>query len=178
MRRRDFIKGIVGSAATWPLAGRAQESAMPVIGFLSGRSHDESAQLVAAFQQGLGELGYADSQNVIVQYRWADGQYDRLPMLANELTNRSVAVIVTTGGTASALVAKAASTAIPIVFNVTETPLKQVLSRALAGRGGTQPESPVFRPRSTRRGLACCMMRCRMPAYSQCSLIRMTRRLK
>ena len=105
MRRRDFIKGIVGSAATWPLAGRAQESAMPVIGFLSGR--DESAQLVAAFQQGLGELGYTDSQNVIVQYRWADGQYDRLPMLANELTNRSVAVIVTTGGTASALAAKA-----------------------------------------------------------------------
>jgi putative ABC transport system substrate-binding protein len=136
MRRRDFIKGIVGSAATWPLAGRAQESAMPVIGFLSGRSHDESAQLVAAFQRGLGELGYADSENVIVQYRWADGQYDRLPMLANELTNRSVAVIVTTGGTASALAAKAASTAIPIVFNVTEDPVKAGLVESLSRPGG------------------------------------------
>ena len=135
MRRRDLIKGIVGSAAAWPLAGRAQPSAMPVIGFLSGRSPDESAQLVAAFQRGLGELGYAESQNVIVQYRWAEGQYDRLPMLASELTNRSVAVIVTTGGTASALAAKAASTAIPIVFNVTEDPVKAGLVESLSRPG-------------------------------------------
>jgi putative ABC transport system substrate-binding protein len=119
MRRRDFIKIVAGSAATWPLGARTQQSAMPLIGFLSGRSHDESAQLVAAFQGGLGQLGYAENQNVSVEYRWADGQYDRLPILASELTNRSVAVIVTTGGTASALAAKAASTAIPIVFNVT-----------------------------------------------------------
>ena len=165
MRRRGFISLIGGVVAAWPLGVRAQQTGMPLIGFLSGRSHDESAQLVTAFQRGLGELGYADSQNVIVQYRWADGQYDRLPMLANELTNRSVAVIVTTGGTASALAAKAASTAIPIVFNVTEDPVKA----GLAGRAGTQPVSPVFRPRSTRRGLACCMKRCWMPAYSQCS---------
>src|SRR6516162_11442289 len=174
MRRRDFIKVIVGSAAAWPLAARAQQTGTPLIGFLSGRSRDESAQLVTAFQRGLGELGYTESQNVIVEYRWADGQYDRLPVLASELTNRSVAVIVTTGGTASALAAKAASTAIPIVFNVTEDPVKA----GLAGRAGTQPVSPVFRPRSTRSGLAYCMTRCLMFAYSQCSLIRMTRRLK
>ena len=134
MRRREFICLIGGSAAaTWPRTVRAQQP-MPVIGFLSGRSHDESAQLVAAFQRGLGESGYADGQNVIVQYRWADGQYDRLPMLANELTNRSVAVIVTTGGTASALAAKAASTAIPIVFNVTEDPVKAGLVESLSRR--------------------------------------------
>jgi len=174
MRRREFIALVGAAAAAWPLGAYAQQTAIPLIGFLSGRSHDESAQLVTAFQRGLGELGYTEAQNVIVEYRWAEGQYDRLPMLASELTNRSVAVIVTTGGTASALAAKAASTAIPIVFNVTEDPVKA----GLAGRAGTQPVSPVFRPRSTRSGLAYCMTRCLMFAYSQCSLIRMTRRLK
>ena len=83
---------IAGSAVAWPYAARAQQTGIPLIGFLSGRSHDESAQLVAAFQRGLGELGYTEAQNVIVEYRWAEGQYDRLPMLASELTNRSVAV--------------------------------------------------------------------------------------
>jgi len=135
MRRRDFIKIVAGSAATWPLGARAQQSAMPLIGFLSGRSHDESAQLVAAFQGGLGQLGYTENQNVSVEYRWADCQYDRLPILASELTNRSVAVIVT----ASALAAKAASTAIPIVFNVTEDPVKTGLVESLSrpGRNAT-----------------------------------------
>src|SRR6516164_1682676 len=98
MRRRDFIKIIAGSAIASPYAARAQQTGIPLIGFLSGRSHDESAQLVTAFQRGLGELGYIEGQNVIVEYRWAEGQYNRLPMLASELTNRSVAVIVTTGG--------------------------------------------------------------------------------
>jgi putative ABC transport system substrate-binding protein len=139
MRRRDFIKVVACSAIASPLVARAQQTGTPVIGFLSGRSRDESAQLVTAFQRGLGELGYTESQNVIVEYRWADGQYDRLPMLASELTNRSVAVIVTTGGTASALAAKAASTAIPIVFNVTEDPVKAGLVESLSrpGRNAT-----------------------------------------
>ncbi len=99
MRRRDFIRVIAGSAVAGPYAARTQQTGIPLIGFLSGRSHNESAQLVTAFQRGLGELGYTEGQNVIVEYRWAEGQYDRLPMLASELTNRSVAVIVTTGGT-------------------------------------------------------------------------------
>jgi len=137
MKRREFI-ALLSSVAVCPVATYAQQ-ATPLIGFLSGRSHDESAQLVTAFQRGLGELGYTEGQNVIVEYRWADGQYDRLPMLASELTNRSVAVIVTTGGTASALAAKAASTAIPIVFNVTEDPVKAGLVESLSrpGRNAT-----------------------------------------
>jgi putative tryptophan/tyrosine transport system substrate-binding protein len=139
MRRRDFVRAIVGSATTWPLAGSAQQSAMPVIGFLSGRSHDESAHLVAAFQRGLGELGYIEGQSVTVEYRWADGQYDRLPMLATELARRSIAVVVTTGGTASAVAAKAVSPTIPIVFNVTEDPVKAGLVDSLSrpGRNAT-----------------------------------------
>ena len=139
MRRRDFIKAIARSAAVWPLAAGAQQSAMPVVGFFSGRSHDESANLVAAFQRGLGELGYIEGQSVTVEYRWADGQYDRLPMLATELASRSIAVVVTTGGTASAIAAKAATPTIPIVFNVTEDPVKAGLVDSLSrpGRNAT-----------------------------------------
>src|SRR3974390_2881946 len=137
MKRREFI-ALLSSVAVCPVATYAQQ-ATPLIGFLSGRSHDESAQLVTAFQRGLGELGYTESQNVIVEYRGADGQYDRLPMLATELASHSVAVVVTTGGTASALAAKAASTAIPIVFNVTEDPVKAGLVESLSrpGRNAT-----------------------------------------
>src|SRR3974377_1998791 len=119
MRRRAFIKAIAGSAVAWPLVARAQQTGMPFIGFLSGRSHDESAQLVTAFQRGLGELGYAERQNVIVEYRWADGQYDRLPMLATRPASHSVAVVVTTGGTALARPAKGARTAISIGLHAT-----------------------------------------------------------
>jgi len=109
---------------------------MPVVGFLSGRSLGESTQLLAAFRQGLGELGYTENQNVALEYRWAEGEYYRLPALAGDLVRRQVAVIVATGGTASAIAAKAASATIPIVFNVTADPVAAGLVTSVNRPGG------------------------------------------
>jgi putative ABC transport system substrate-binding protein len=110
MRRREFIKLISGSVTTaWPLAVRAQQSAMPVIGFISSRSQKESTTVVDAFRQGLRDLGYVEGQNVAVEYQWADGQLDRLPTIAAHLVNRRVAVIVAAGGDRPTLAAKAAT---------------------------------------------------------------------
>jgi putative ABC transport system substrate-binding protein len=109
MRRRDLVKGIAGSAAAWPLAARAQQPAMPVVGFLSGSSLKSVSNEITAFQDGLKESGFLDGRNVRIEYRWAEQHYDRLPALANELVARRVAVVATTGGTASALAAKAAT---------------------------------------------------------------------
>ena len=136
MRRRDFITLIGSGVAAWPLAVRAQQSAMPMIGYLSARSPDETAHLVEAFRRGLGEQGFVEGQNVTIEYRWALGQYDRLPAMAAELVRRPVTVLTTTGGEPSALAAKAATSTIPIVFTVGGDPVKLGLVTSYNSPGG------------------------------------------
>jgi putative tryptophan/tyrosine transport system substrate-binding protein len=125
MRRRDLVKGTVASAATWPVVAVAQQSAIPVIGFLSFRSANDSADSEAAFREGLSEIGYSEGRSVHIAFRWAEGQKDRLPVLAADLIdNVHVAVIAATGGGPSSLAAKAATKTIPIVFTFGADPVK------------------------------------------------------
>src|SRR5262249_181992 len=132
MRRRDFVKIVGGAAAGWPLAARAQSPAVPQVGFVTGRSPEASVRVGGAFRKGLNETGYIEGQNVMVEYHWVGGQYDRLPSLMADLARRRVTVIATPGSTPASLAAKAATTTIPIVFGVGEDPVGLGLVASLA----------------------------------------------
>jgi putative ABC transport system substrate-binding protein len=136
MRRRDFLGVMSGAAVALPLTVRAQQPAMPVIGYLSSRSPGDSVSLVAAFRKGLNEAGFVEGQNVTIEYRWAEGQYDRLPAMATELVRLGSVLLVTTGGEPSAFAAKAATSTIPIVFTTGGDPVKNGLVESLNRPGG------------------------------------------
>jgi putative ABC transport system substrate-binding protein len=135
MRRRDFVT-LIGGAAVWPFTAQAQQSALPVVGWMSSSTDSTSVHLVAAFKRGLSEAGYVEGQTVSIEYRWAEGHYDRLPMIASELVRSQITALVAVGGTVVALAAKAATSTVPIIFVIGDDPVKAGLIGSLNRPGG------------------------------------------
>jgi putative ABC transport system substrate-binding protein len=169
VKRREFIRLLAGAAAVWPFAVRAQQPAVPMVGFLNPTSLDANVGRLRAFSQGLKETGYVEGENVAIEYRWAENQLDRLPALAADLVRRRVAVIAASGGMPSILAAKAATTTIPIVFIVNEDPVRLGLVVSLARPSGNLTGINIFNAELTAKRLG--LLRELVPAATRVAVL-------
>ena len=169
IQRREFITLIGAAAATWPLAARAQQPAMPVIGYLNNGSPESDASRLTGLRRGLSQTGYVEGRNLVIEYRWAGNQADRLPALAADLVQLSVSVIVSPGMVAT-LTAKAATTSIPIVFGIANDPVQFGLVASLNRPGGNLTGFNAFAVNSGPRGSRCCTSWC--PALRRLAFLR------